>query len=99
MSLKSKNTITGLAAGVLSLIGYVVYALSGAAPAGDNIKDWAIVILIAIGIAIGLQIIVYIIFYIAAAIGITAKTGNAETAERTLKAEMKDDERGKQINR
>ncbi|GHU98408.1 hypothetical protein FACS1894211_02110 [Clostridia bacterium] len=98
MTLKSKNLITSLFAGVLSLVGYLIYALSSVAPESSNLQSWAILIIVALGIAIGLQVIVHIIFYIVAHIGIAAKTGDPKAAERTMKAEMKDDERGKQID-
>ncbi len=99
MSLKSKRTIVSLAAGIASLFAYLMYALSSSAPNGEDLKSWAIVILVAIGIAVGIQIITHIVFHIAAAVSISVKEPNTDQkmVERIIESEMSDDERDTRI--
>ena len=99
MSLKSKRTVVSIAAGIAALIAYIIYALSGGAPGAEDLKAWAIVMIVSLGIAIGAQIVVQIVFHIAAAIGISIKERDesGKTAERIIKSEMAEDERDKQI--
>jgi len=104
MTLKSKRNITSMAAGVATAVGYIIYALSNAAPNSDDLKAWAIVMLVSIGIAVGIQIVTQIAFHIAASVGIAVKEGKKDcktfergTVERIIKSELKEDERDKRI--
>ena len=105
MSYSSKRNIISMAAGIVLIIAYIIYAKGENAPALEDIKAWAAAILIFIGIGIGVQIVVQIIFHIAITIGIAVKeevkAGNkkgGETAERIIKSEMIEDEWIKIIN-
>ena len=98
MTLKSKRSITSLTAGILTAAGYVIYALSSAAPDTDDLKAWAIAMLIFIGIAVGAQIVTQIAFHIVVAAGIAVKEGEDDKAvERIIESEMREDERDKSI--
>jgi len=95
----SKRNIVSIVTGIALIIAYVIYAMGANAPATEDIKAWAVVILVFIVIGIVMQIIVQILFHIALTIGIAVKeeikTGNKNsgvTAERIVKAEMVEDE-------
>ena len=104
MSYASKRNIVSIAAWFVLVAAYVVYATGTAAPAAEDLKAWAIAILVFIGIGLGVQIVVQIAYHIALTIGIAVKkeikTGaknSGETAERIVKAEMVEDEWSKII--
>ena len=104
MSYASKKNIVSIVAGLALVVAYIIYALGANAPVTEDIKAWAVVILVFIGIGIVMQIVVQIVFHIALTIGIAIKeelkTGNnkgGETAERIIKAEMLEDEWSKSI--
>ena len=105
MSYTSKRNIVSMVAGIALIIAYVVFATGANAPASEDVKAWAVAILVFIGIGIGIQIVVQILFHIGLTIGIAVKEevkmGNkdgGETAERIVKAEMVEDEWSKTIN-
>jgi len=99
MSYKSKRTIANLLAGVAVAVGYVVYALSAAAPTGDSLQVWAIAMLVCIGAGVVAVIIIQIIFNVVTSIGITVKEADCddEKAERLIGSTMQDDEMDKLI--
>lgn len=99
MSYTSKRNIISIVAGVALIVAYIIYAMGANAPVAEDIKAWAVAVLVFIGIGVGIQIVVQIVFHIALTIGIAVKeeikTGNknsGETAERIVKAEMVEDE-------
>ena len=100
MSYQSKRTIASIIAGLLLAAAYVAYALSERAPAPDNLKSWAAVMLIFIGIGVAAVIIVQIVFHIAFAIGAAAKEQDhdGKKIERILSSFMVEDEREKLIS-
>ncbi|MCL2164155.1 MAG: hypothetical protein FWH55_07140 [Oscillospiraceae bacterium] len=105
MSYTSKRNIVSIIAGVALIAAYFIYATGVNAPAHEDIKAWAIAILVFIGVGVGVQIVVQIVFHIVLSIGIAikeeVKEGNADggkTAERIIKAEMMEDEWIKAIN-
>jgi len=105
MSYTSKRNIAGILAGIIIIAAYFIYAMGANAPAREDIKAWAVVILVFIGIGIGVQIVVQIVFHIALSIGIAikeeGKAGNIDggkAAERIIKAEMIEDEWSKMIS-
>lgn len=100
MTLKSKRNITIMAMGILSFIAYLVYALSNSAPHTDDLKAWAIVMLVFIGISVVAQIVVLIVFHVAVAIEIAAKEKekDGKTVDRIIKSEMTEDERDERIS-
>jgi len=80
-------------------VGYVVYALSAAAPTGDNLQAWAIAILVFIGACIVVVVIVQIVFNVAMSIGITIKEADFDDkkAGRLIESTVQDDEMDKLI--
>lgn len=103
MSDKSKLSLTTLIASTFTVIGYSIYAFGSKAPARDDIRSWAIALLIYIGISIIFMIIVQILFRIIFSIGIAVKNHtNGEIAdkdiERIVSTSMKEDEMDKQIS-
>jgi hypothetical protein len=106
MSYQEKRTITSIITGVLVLAAYCIYAFgkyqSGAAAAGD-LKFWATTILIFIGIGIVAGIVIQIVFHIliSIAIAVTEKVRDAncddKEIDRSISAEMVEDERDKLI--
>jgi len=102
MSYSSKRTITSMAAGLLLIIAYAIYALGSHAPAHEDLKSWAVVMLVFIGIGIVTTIVIMILFHIAFAIGVAAKEHfqgrkPEENVERIMKSSMVEDEREKLI--
>jgi hypothetical protein len=92
--------IVSILAGIALSVGYLIYALSAAAPALDDLGSWAIAILVFIGIGIATIIVIMIIFHIALSISITIKEGDCDDkqAERILDSTMLEDEREKLID-
>jgi hypothetical protein len=90
--------------GILLLVAYVVYALGDASPAPEDLKLWAIALLVYIGACIVAGIVIQILFHIALAVGISVKEtakGNEcddKNVERIIKSSMVEDERDKLID-
>jgi hypothetical protein len=101
MSYQEKKTVVSIVSGVLVLAAYCIYAFgqyqAGAAAPGD-LKFWAGAMLIFIGIGIAASIIIQIVFHILLSIAIAAskKIQNEQcddtTIEKSIKAEMVEDE-------
>ena len=100
MSYNSKRTIVSMVAGLLLIIAYIIYALSERAPAADDLKSWAITMLVFIGISVATVVIVQILFHIATAIGIAVKEKerDREIIDRRFSAITTEDERDKLIS-
>ncbi|MHC1787453.1 MAG: hypothetical protein AB9880_10370 [Christensenellales bacterium] len=107
MSYKVKSTIVSIAAGVLLMAAYVIYAAgqvqSGAATLND-LRFWARTILIFIGIGIAAMIVIQIVFHILLAIGKAireqVKNGKVDDKEieKSLELDMVEDEMDKLIS-
>jgi hypothetical protein len=89
-----------MVAGILLMIAYSIYALGKTAPAPDNMKSWAVVMLVFIGVSVAVMIVIQILFHIGLAIGIAVKEKehDDEKVERIIKASMVEDERDKLIS-
>ena len=100
MSYTSKRTLISMGVGVILLIVYAIYAFGNASPAPEDLKSWAVVILVYIGICITAGIIIQILFHIAFAIGIIVKEKEHDdkNVERIIKSSMLEDERDKLIS-
>lgn len=106
MSYQEKRTIVSTLTGILVLAAYCIYAAgkyqSGAFTSAD-LKSWAIAILIFIGIGIVASIIIQIVFHILLSVSIAVqKTIRNEAIEdkeieKSINAEMVEDEMGKLI--
>ena len=99
MSFSSKKTIAGILTGVLIVGAYIIYALSNHAPSPDDLKGWAIAMLIFIGIGVVAAIIIQIAYHIAFAIGMAIKeqVRDDKTIKRIFDSETAEDERDKMI--
>lgn len=99
MYYKTKRTITAMSAGFLAIIGYIIYALGESAPAQDDLKGWALAMLIFIGVMVVVSIVIQIIFHVVFAVGIAVKEGGKdnEDIEKMVKTSMVEDERDKLI--
>ena len=89
-----------MAAGVALTIAYLIFAFGNSAPETNNLKGWAVAILILVGIGIASQIVIQVIFHIVFSVSIAIKeTGmNDKEIERIVSSEMTDDEMDKLIN-
>ena len=99
MLLKSKKTVVSLAVAVILFIGYIIYAFSGSAPAGDDLSGWALLILIFIAICVVAEIIVHIAAGAVFSASFTSKEGNLDkkTIKRMILSEMSEDEMDERI--
>lgn len=106
MSYQEKRTIVSTLTGILVLAAYCIYAVSkyqaGVLSLGD-LKPWATTILIFIGIGIAASIVIQIVFHILLSVSIAVqKTIRNEDCkdkeiEKSINAEMVEDEMGKLI--
>ena len=99
MMFKSKKTIVGVAvAGVLFVL-YVLYALSGSAPASGDLKGWGLLMLQFITVCIVAEIITHVAVHAAFAASIAAKEKDKDkaTIKNIIRSEMTDDEMDSRI--
>ncbi len=106
MSYQEKRTITSIVTGALVIAAYCIYAF-GRIRAGtaspDDLKFWAITMLVFIGIGVVVAIVIQIIFHIllSISVAIRKKLQNEECddkeIERSINAEIVEDERDKLI--
>jgi len=100
MSYNSKKSIASMVTGILVVTAYIIYALSEHSPASDNLKSWAVVMLVFIGIGIAAVVIIQILSHIALTVGIAVKEREQDdkTVERIVASVLVEDERDKLIN-
>ena len=100
MSFNSKKTIASMAAGVLMMIAYIIYALGQHSPVPEDLKSWAVAMLVFIGISVAVVIVIQILFHIGAAIGIAVKEQerDREELDRRFSSLTLEDERDKLIS-
>lgn len=97
MTYNSKRTISSMSAGLILVIAYLFYALGGSAPGPEDLKSWAIHMLIFIGIGIGALIVIQIAFHIVFAVSIAVREGEG-AVEREIASHTLEDERDKLIS-
>ncbi len=107
MSYQEKRSIVMITTGLLVLLGYVLYvskrAAAGLLPA-DDLRAWAIAMLIFVGIGVVATIIIQIVFHILMSVSIAVKhkiendSVDENEIERTINVEMKEDEMDKLIS-
>lgn len=97
MTYNSKRTAASMATGVLLTIAYFIYALGGSAPEAEDLKSWALAMLVFIGIGIGALIIIQIVFHIVFAASVAVREGE-EKVERVIASHTREDERDKLIS-
>jgi len=106
MSYQEKRTVVSVITGILVLAAYCIYAYgqyhSGTLGAGD-LKLWARTMLIFIGIGIAVSIVIQIVFHILLSVAIAVQkkvledTSDDKEIEKSINAEMVEDEMGKLI--
>jgi hypothetical protein len=100
MSYKSKRTLTSIIAGILIIAAYIIFALGKNSPETENIKSWAVAMLVFIGIGIAAIIVIMIIFHILFAVGVAIKEQGCDDKEieRIIASSTVEDEMEKLIN-
>ena len=100
MTYNSKKYITSMAAGIITVAAYIVYALSQHAPTPEDITAWAKLMLVFIGIGVAAQIVIQILFHIMLSIRIAAREHEQDdkTVGRIIASTVVEDERDKLIN-
>ena len=99
MSYNSKRTVVSMAMGILAGFAYMIYALGGSAPAPEDVRGWAIAMLVFIGISVAAVIVVQILFHIALGISVTLHEKDEKSVKRVLKSTMMEDEWDKAVGR
>ena len=97
MSYNSKRMITCMAAAIVLFAVYISRALGNRAPASDDLRAWAITILVFIAISVAVMIIIMVLFHIVFAAAIAIKEGEGDV-ERIVESHTREDERDKLIN-
>jgi hypothetical protein len=106
MSYPEKRTLASIFTGILVLLAYCIAAYNhytSGAKGAEDLRSWAVMILVFIGIGVVAIIIVQIIFHILLSIGMAVvKTVKDEKIddkeiERTIESEMVEDEMDKLI--
>ena len=99
MSYQSKRTLVSMLAGVLFIVAYAVYALGERSPAPENLKAWAIAMLVFIGLAVAAVIVIQILFHIIFAVGVAVREheNDDKEVERIIEASVFEDERERLI--
>ena len=99
MSYSSKKNLISLAAGILLVAGYAVFALGGRAPEPGDLRGWAVAMLVFVGISVAAMIVLQILFHIwlAVSIAVKEKECDGKEVERVIKSSMVEDERDKLI--
>lgn len=106
MSYQEKRNIVSIVTGGSILAAYCLYALEryrSGVVAVDDLRAWAVMMLVFIGIGIIASIIIQIVFHISLSVSIAVKKKlqdeNCEDQEieKTINAEMIEDEMGKLI--
>jgi hypothetical protein len=100
MTFNSKKNIIGMAAGIIAVTAYIIYICVGNAPATEDIKAWAKLLLVFIGIGVAAQIVIQILFYVIFSIGVAVKEndGDGEKTKKIIRASTFEDERNSLIN-
>lgn len=106
MSYQEKRTGASILTGILMLAAYCIYAFgkfNSGAVAPSDLKFWATTMLIFIGIGVGASIVIQIVFHILFSISIAVKKKienedfDDKEIERTIEAEIVEDERDKLV--
>ena len=99
MSYKSNRIIVSMIAGAVMFALYLITAMGNSAPAQDDLKEWAMLILTFVVITIVAIIVIQIVFHIIYSIGVTVKSdeNDVEMIERLIESSLADDEMDKLI--
>ena len=100
MTYLSKRSLLGMLIGIVLIVIYIFYAFSDSAPALNDLKAWAILMLIYIALSIVITIVFQIVFHIILSIIIALKEKSEDSSkiERIIKYTLLEDERNYLIN-
>ena len=100
MTYLSKRNLLNMIVGIALVLVYIFYAFSSAAPAIDDLKAWAVLLLIYIGLSIVVMIILQIVFHIifSIIIAVHEKNEDGSKIEKIIKYTLLEDERNYLIN-
>ena len=94
MSYNSKRMIANIIAGALVATAYIIYALSEHSPEPDDLKSWAVAMLVFIGIAIAAIIVVQILFHYILTLSVVIKHRDSyRNIDRIINSITAEDER------
>ena len=99
MTFKSKRTLTSTVTGFLLIGAYIIYALGTGAPGAEDVKGWAMVMLVFIGIGIAAEVLIQIFFHMGFAIStaVRERREGDEKVERMIASAVVEDELDKMI--
>lgn len=104
MSYQEKKAVVSVASGALLLIAYCIYAFGKTGMANlDNLKFWAVTMLIFIGVGVASMIVIQIVFHIVLSVAMAVRNKlsgecvDDRAIERTMESDMVEDEMGKLI--
>ena len=99
MSYTSKKNLASTIGGIVLIAAYIMYALGGNAPASNDLKAWAVVMLMFIGIGVVMAVVIQVVFHVVFAVGIAAREQEREGTkiDRIIASSMVEDEREKLI--
>ncbi len=99
MSYTSKKNLASVIGGAVLIAAYIIYVLSGNAPASNDLKAWAVVMFIFIGIGVLAAVVIQVVFHVIFAAGIAAREQEREGTkiDRIIASSMVEDEREKLI--
>jgi len=104
MSYQEKKSVVSVVSGTLLLIAYCIYAFGKAGMANiDNLKFWAVTMLIFIGIGVVSMIVIQIAFHIVLSVAMAVRKKFSDESidghviERAMESDMVEDEMGKLI--
>ena len=104
MSYQEKKAVVSVASGALLLIAYCIYAFGKTGMANlDNLKFWAVTMLIFIGVGVVSMIVIQIVFHIVLSVAMAVRNKlsgecvDDRAIERTMESDMVEDEMGKLI--
>ncbi len=106
MSYQEKRTLTSILSEILILAAYCLYAFNPsrlATLSPGDLRPWATTMLIFIAVGVGVTIVIQIVFHVLLSVSVAVQETlkNQQTTdkqiERSIKREMVEDERDKQI--
>ena len=88
MTHASKKNIATTLAGILVIVAYIIYATGVHAPDTNDIKAWAVAMLVFVGIGVGAAVAVQILFHVGMSVGMAVKGQGRD--EKELEKEIEE---------
>ena len=102
MSFQEKRSLTSILSGVIMIAAYIIHVIGrvrAGTLAADEMRPWAITMLVFIAIGIGITIVIQILFHISLSISVAVQEKirdqncDDKDIEKSIKQEMVEDER------